>query len=124
MEEIKVGEYVRSKDGYIGKVEKLKHDMEYNQNYLICEKDNVMASNYTENIVKHSPNIIDLIEEGDYVNGKLVSNVDKVERKNFIEWEDGDMYSTEIPNDKFIKDIVTKEQFNQMKYIVGDESNE
>lgn len=23
-----------------------------------------------------------------------------------------------------IKDIVTKEQFNQMKYIVGDESNE
>ena len=25
---------------------------------------------------------------------------------------------------KDIKDVVTKEQFNQMKYIVGDESNE
>ena len=62
MEEIKVGEYIRSKDGYIGKVQKLKPDFEYNQNYLICEKDNVMASNYTENIAKHSPNIIDLIE--------------------------------------------------------------
>lgn len=60
--EIKVGEYIRSKDGYIGKVQKLKPDCEYNQNYLICEKDNVMASDYTENIVKHAENIIDLIE--------------------------------------------------------------
>jgi hypothetical protein len=121
MEEIKVGEYIRSKDGYIGKVEKLKHDMEYNQNYLICEKDNVMASNYTENIVKHSPNIIDLIEEGDYVNGCYCFG--KEQDKLVI--ENGAMiYGEQRIKQKDIEDIVTHEQFNQMKYIVGDESNE
>lgn len=67
-----------------------------------------------------SPNIIDLIEVGDYVNGKLVSNVDKVDKMNFIEWNDGDMYKTEIQNDKFIKSIVTHQQFASMEYKVGE----
>ena len=113
MEEIKVGEYVRTKDGYIGKVQKLKPDCEYNQNYLIS--DNVMASNYTENIAKHSPNIIDLIEEGDYVNGKLIHKVDIRENSAYIYYGNGKTFC-----DYQIKDIVTKEQFEQMKYIVGD----
>ncbi len=62
MGEIKVGEYVRSKDGFIGKVEKIIYDKQEKQRYYCCEKNNVMASNYRENIVKHSHNIIDLIE--------------------------------------------------------------
>ena len=69
-------------------------------------------------VKKHSKNIIDLIEVGDYVNGKLVSNVDKVDNTNFIEWDDGDMCSTEIPNDKFIHSIVTKEKFLQAEYKI------
>lgn len=112
MAEIKVGDYIRYNDGTIIKVIEEEHSY---YNYLFKNK---------KGIFKHSPNIIDLIEEGDYVRGKLVSNVDKVEGRNFIEWENGDMYSTEIPNDKFIENIVTKEQFEQMKYVVGDESNE
>lgn len=52
------------------------------------------------------------------MNGKLVSNVDKVDNTNFIEWDDGDMYSTEIPNDKFIHSIVTKEAFSQAEYKI------
>ncbi len=123
MEEIKVGEYIRILHGTIEKVEKIDPDINNLYRKVITENNGYTLEWLEFLKPKHSPNIIDLIEEGDYVNGKLVSNVDKVERKNFIEWEDGDMYSTEIPNDKFIKDIVTKEQFNQMKYIVGDDSN-
>ena len=120
MEEIKIGEFIRTKEGYIfqiiGQSKRVDHTLYDTDNFGIC------SSTVLEEITKkQSKNILDLIEKGDYVNGKLVLNVDKVERKNFIEWEDGDMYSTEIPNNKFIKDIVTKEQFNQMKYIVGDE---
>lgn len=46
MEEIKVGEYVRTREGKI-------------------YKTNITMINDTG--IKHSPNIIDLIEEGDYV---------------------------------------------------------
>lgn len=69
-------------------------------------------------ITKHSENIIDLIEVGDYVNGELISNVDKVDNMNIIEWSNGDIYKTDIQNDKFIKSIVTHEQFNSIKYEV------
>ena len=121
--EIKVGEYIRTKDGVIAKVTYADVMM------VDCDRDVFDLNNLAmmeipteyieEYIVKHAESIIDLIECGDYVNGKIVTNVDKVEEKNYIEWEDGEMYSTEIPNDKFIQDIVTHEQFNQRKYIVG-----
>ena len=52
------------------------------------------------------------------MNGKLVSNVDEIDNKTIIEWENGDMYSTEIENDSFIKSIVTKEQFSSLEYII------
>lgn len=61
-EEIEVGEWIRSKDGFIGKVQKINYDNIEKCNYYICEKDNVMASNYLENIAKHSKQLIDLIE--------------------------------------------------------------
>ena len=52
------------------------------------------------------------------MNGELISNVDKVDDMNVIEWSNGDIYKTQIPNDKFIKSIVTHEQFNSIKYEV------
>ena len=70
---MEVEEYVRSKDGRILKI------VEY------CKK--------TE-IKKHSKNIIDLIEVGDYVNGHLV--VATLERNicypKFVMTENGDIY--------------------------------
>ena len=73
---------------------------------------------HEDKIVNHSKNIIDLIQAGDFVNKKLVSNVDKIDNTNIIEWEDGEMYSTSIENDKFIKEILTKEQYSQNSYKV------
>lgn len=109
MEEIKVGEYVRTS---IGKI------------YKLTEKKQEQIENYPgflqyieqKSIVKHSFNIIDLIEEGDYVNGEKVSNVDKIGNTIFIEWENGNTYSTDIVNNKFIYSIVTKEQFQSVEY--------
>ena len=70
MEKIKVGDYVRTKDGEITRI------VDTNMFDKTIYKDIQGAKYYLEDIVKHSPNIIDLIEVGDYVNGKLIHKVD------------------------------------------------
>ena len=53
--EIEVEEYVRNKSG---KIDKVINNNYYMPQYIECEKSIV----YKEDIVKHSKNIIDLIE--------------------------------------------------------------
>lgn len=125
--EIEVEEYVRTKEGYIGKlVEYIPEALNYLKIYVGREikhsddtVDNFIYTRYGFQL-KHSKNIIDLIEEGDYVNGEKVTNVDKYDNIYSIEWEYGNVYTTEIINDKFIKSIVTKEQFKNIEYIVEE----
>ncbi len=58
MEEIKVGEYVRTKEGYIDKIV-----IAENEDDMYAGESNPQYLDYTsEDIVKHSKNIIDLIE--------------------------------------------------------------
>ena len=64
--DIKVGEYIRTS---AGKIDKITNNNYYIPQYVICEKGIVDK----ENIVNHSKDLIDLIEVGDYVNGKRVS---------------------------------------------------
>ena len=125
--EIKVNEYVRTKDGQIYKIEDGTEFYEDTVDVglgIVPEVEGIWVDKehftYVDkrDIVKHSSDLIALIEEGDYVNGKEVSNVDKVDNTNFIEWTDGDMYKTKIENDKFIETIVTKEQFESISYKV------
>jgi len=72
-----------------------------------------------ENIIKSSPNIIDLIEVGDYVNGSYIYSVVEKNKNTgqprvlFTE-EDGVLGNGDI------KSIVTKEQFESMEYKVGE----
>ena len=120
MEEIKVGEYIKA-DGRLYKV------LDIDNVFLYVDKEVRYSEEYNASIdyikrdeaEKHSFNIIDLIEVGDYVNGKLITNVDKVDNRNIIEWDDGDMYSSEIENDKFIKSIVTKEMMKSIEYRIN-----
>ena len=67
---IEVNEYVRTKDGTIGKVIKVLSNRVFlnSLGYAVLIKD----------IVKHSKQLIDLIEVGDYVNGHLVVDVDDI----------------------------------------------
>lgn len=117
MEEIKAGEIARLRDGEITRIDKIK------ENTFECMFKKIRCELYTNFIVKHSPNIIDLIEEGDYVNGIEVMGI-YVPRDN---WEpiqiNVDSQTVKYFLVDQIKSIVTKEQFNQMKYIVGDGSN-
>lgn len=65
--EIKIGEYVRTKKG---KIDKVINDNYYISEYIECEKGIVDK----ENIVKHSFNIKELIEDKDIIKVKTKEN--------------------------------------------------
>lgn len=109
MEELQVGEFIRTKSGELYKIDYV------GESVVTAGEEVIIPLNYIEN---NSTDIIELVKVGDYVNGKMISNVDKIDNKNFLEWEDGDMYSTDIQNDKFIKSIVTKEKFSSVEFNV------
>lgn len=67
-----------------------------------------------DNFIKSSPNIIDLIEEGDYVNGERVDEIDDKGIYNYNSW-DGWRVNIASGNED-IKSIVTHEQFESMQY--------
>ena len=69
-------------------------------------------------IEKASFDLIDLIEVGDYVNGEKVTSVEPVDEKDterYLGFGDYDYY---IHTSEDIKSVVTKEQFNSIKYEV------
>ena len=104
-DKIEVNEYVRFNNGEIGKVIDIKEN-----------PSRIVYSEYGEiglisDIVKHSKQLIDLIQVGDYVNGELITDkwdtrISSI-RSNFSE-ED-------------IKTILTKESYMANCYKVGGE---
>ena len=119
--EIEVGEYIRTKDG-IRKIVEI-NDGKYKTIFgkYILDRSYIGSVSVAEkNILKHSFNIIDLIEVGDYVNGnkincfKIFNNIsgEQCLNINYIYTN-----SLIIPV-KDIKSIVTKEQFESIKYEV------
>lgn len=124
--EIKVNDYVRTKQGNIFKIIGGNEDnYEIDIDYSILEQTEEFwyeSNRYNdngywfdnENVVKSSPNIIDLIEVGDYVNGKEIEQI----INNELYFEANDMASKISFEEKDIKSIVTKEQFEQMEYKI------
>ena len=123
---MKVGDYVRfktlSREIKIGKViEIIEPD---NSNEFSPKKCNVYDLDNNEAtvddyIIKSSPNIIDLIEVGDYVNGYLVTTGNQGVGSIYIAEIDGLGLKKKL-YEKDIKSIVTKEQFSQMEYRIGE----
>ena len=123
METLSVGMYIRNKDGIIDKV-----IIDYNGHCASpnCECKHIScAKNYydEDKIVKASYNIIDILEIGDYVNGNKVIEIEK--NYKFIDGTIRDILWTDTKMqkaiwDETIKSIVTKEQFEQMEYKVGE----
>ena len=68
---IEVGDFVRTRNGKIRKVKSTVAQ------YYITDRLNISDNNQfeKEDIVKHSKNIIDLIEVGDFVNGYPVRRI-------------------------------------------------
>lgn len=112
MEEIKVGEYVRLKDGII---------LKYGEKSSTIIENNIYTDysgeyEWSSEVVKHSPNIIDLIEVGDIciIDDKL-SGFDCVYiyDESFIE-----AVKEDARRGYKIKSIATKEQFEKISYKV------
>nr|DAS23450.1 MAG TPA: hypothetical protein [Caudoviricetes sp.] len=105
---IEVNEYVRTKDG---KIDKVINSNFYMSIYVECEKGLYLI----ENIVKHSKQLIDLIEVGDIVNSCIVVgfgyecvNGNK-EKSILVEGK----YTNFINQEEFIKKI-----WNMMTYML------
>ena len=115
--ELKVGMYVRTKEGLIDKViidyKGCCNSPNCNCKHVSCEH------NYydEENIIKASYNLIDLIEVLDYVNGdKVTEEMIKMRDKQGV-FGLPDKHRVFIDEIK-VKNIVTKEMFDSVKYEV------
>ena len=123
-DKIEVNEYVRTKDGIIDKVI-IEYDGKCNKPNCSEKHISCKYNYYNEKeIVKHSKQLIDLIEKDDYVNGYKVINVINEEPCPSGKCVDIDS-STDSSECTFweedIKTILTKEQYMDNCYKVGGE---
>ena len=127
--ELNVGDYVRTKNkapfepSQIAKITDMKKDEGYKNQYFITLDHNLPTTYnfhiYSEDVVKSSPNIIDLIEVGDYVNGCLVSKIK--DKWLILNYADDETYEQLERKSENIKSIVTKEQFESMQYVIKED---
>ena len=124
---IEVGEYVRNKDGKILKIDSFEKDLRNIEVVCFATGEVYTRQKLNEIIKTHSKNIIDLIEVGDYVNGKEVEEICSYDKDGNDKYELGiceidceDVYYIPL-KDIEIKSIVPKEQFESMKYKVEDD---
>lgn len=115
MSKLEVGMYVRI-DGeirkviYVGYQDKIYVSFVEDNSYLIDKRN-----------INYSHNIIDLIEVGDYVNGKqVIETYYKSDEKWHLEIVDARLLTHDALKRVNIQSIVTKEQFESMEYKVGD----
>lgn len=141
MSEIEVGEYVRTEEGYIGiLIEYIPNALNYLKIDVGKEirRDNGMSDNYIYTRygfqLKHSKQLIDLIEVGDFVNGYRVLAIEssiyenskriliyRNEREKYERWIYIQEYNGRIKTQDDIVVILTKEQFEANCYKVGGE---
>ena len=112
---LEVGQFVRTKDGYISQYKYYDTTNAYMEKLLCIPLSNGTFANI-EDIVKASYNIIDLTEKNDYINGSWVNKI--VDGKPIHEDYNDPFYSFGWENDD-IKTVITHEQIEQMAYKVG-----
>ena len=124
---LEVGMYVRYTRGMINGYVPLRIGR-----IVDCLTDDLIKINNSQvilrsDIVKASHNIIDLIEEGDYVNGKLVYYDEELKclGQSFVDG-DGNFYFESITKDwkNKIKTVLTKEQYENNCYKVDDKQED
>lgn len=131
--EIEVGDFVRTNNGLLGRVNKIelkesgiRYAGEFMTDTIVQFNDGKVYERRVRNkdIVKHSKNIIDLLEEGDIVNGFSISKFDNEDGNEFLAipiYNDAQLDCIEevrpIATIK-IKTILTHEQYMQNCYTV------
>lgn len=106
---IEIGEYVRTDEGYILK----ENDKEFLR--ILIEGKSVFGK-----VVKHSKNLIDLIEVGDVL--EVYFPFRKITRKVCVDeyFKDSLILNGIISKNVILKQILTKEQFNRNCYEVEE----
>ena len=133
MEEIKEGDYIRTIKGNICKVLRVreKHRFMTSSGHPSVTPERYFVDNNKQYSIskpyvkKHSKNIIDLIEAGDYVNGEKVEKIAEPSLANDYNRiiycnECEELYKVILFN-KDIKTIVTKEQIENIEYKVEEQ---
>ena len=127
MSEIEVGEYVRTKNGIIDKVERFSVGccVWHCENGMCIDECNRIGT-HLEDIVEHSKQPIDLIEVKDVIKYRINNISTTLETKGYVEGivdiSDEEMLQ-KIKNDKNyeILEILTKEIYMSNCYKVGGE---
>mgnify|MGYP000457569422 CR=1 FL=1 len=112
---IEVNEYVRTDKGYIFKVDE--------------EKKNLQIANFLDveygKMINHSKQLIDLIEVGDYVNGREVKHIAMFEGfpdyPKLIFVDETHLIPDDTCENDEIQTILTKEIYMANCYKVGEE---
>ena len=124
---MKVGDYVRTEKGVIGKYNIVKTgetipNWNGGYGYKEIEKeyiDNIIYNRFDDKIIKSSPEIINLVQIGDYVNGCKVVNTNLIPEVPIYRFVIVDTATKNTLYSYDIKSIVTKEQFSSMEYKVN-----
>ena len=126
MSEIEVGDFVRLKQGYIGTVENINDFREPSMKYAVDIQKRDLVFIGDNDIVKHSKQLIDLIEVKDVIKYRIDNISTTLETKGYVEGivdiSDEEMLQ-KIKNDKNyeILEILTKEIYMANCYKVGGE---
>lgn len=134
--EICVNEYIRTNSGTIAKLKRIEFDtVDKDLKWYFYDKkepDINIVKEWCINkpyIVKHSSDIKDLVQAGDIVTYKLYQFSKFTDIALVKEYTDARTQEKYLGVNGFkikdshieIKEILAKEQFNQMKYIVGEQ---
>lgn len=125
MEKVDVGEYVRTNNKGIKRIDRIDNKKTVNKYLYFTGIEDFEGKEYgiikTTEIVKHSKQLIDLIEEGDIVNGMEVLDIYKPrDLWEPIEIRIDSRYTNFILAED-IKTILTKESYMANCYKVGGE---
>lgn len=116
-DEISIGEYVRTYNNGIKRIDTIWENKTVNKyGYEVgSEWDGKLYSIIkTTDIVKHSKDIIDLIEKNDYVNGVRILDI----TGDYIHTAEWDCCKERLR--KKLKSIITKEQIKQIEFRIKE----
>ena len=131
-DKIEVGEYVKTKEGIIAQIKNIDYEADiyrFDRTIYINDfgmKNDVLYNNemFKKVVVKHSKQLIDLIEIGDFVNGYKVINV--INKEPCPSGKCVDIDSSKDSSEctlweEDIQTILTKESYMANCYKVGGE---
>ena len=128
---MEINDYVISKNRLV--IGQITEIFKANEQAKICvdKRSNIIIPIGMSNILKSSPNIIDLIDKGDLVNGYIIVDkiVDPISNRtklvtehNIYNWQ-GDGSLLQFYNED-IETVLTKEKINDENYIVYKEESD